>query len=374
MDLRRKRSRILIILAAAVLAVAPLKASGEVAPITEVEDKLTNITEEERKVLEELFALSQEISALETQEESINTEIDDLEVKIKALDQDIEAKQLDYNLRLKVLEQVLVNYQQNGPASYLEILLRADNLSDFIKSLNIIKDISHNVNQLLTTLKTDKQVLEEERDQLADNTAQLELRKQDLAATITEKEKVKKEQENYLTSLQTDKTFYQEKLNYLSKLWEECRSLFPSVSEEITSIIGAGYFTLEDLHLDSGFFTMTGYIAGNSFNQILSDNSTITQTIFRFEEDQVVIEVPEEHLILKGNFVIAGKSAIRYEVTEGTFYDMPLEEASIAELFAKGPLLIDFDTISGDMVIVDFELTDVWSTQDALNFVIIPQF
>lgn len=370
----RKRNRILAVLVAVMLLAIPLKASGEVAPITEVEDKIENISAKELGVLKELFTLSQEISALEDQEKSINTEIEALQVKIDILDRDIEDKQADYDLRLEVLEQVLVNYQRNGPASYLEILFRADNLSSFIKSLNIIKDISHNVNELLASLKESKRLLEEERKQMADSTALLEQRKQELAATINEKQKVIKEQEIYLSSLQTDKAYYQEQLNNLTQLWDECKSLFPGISQEITAIIGAGYFSLEDLHLDSGFFTMTGYIAGDSFNQILSDNSTITQTVFRFEEDQVVIEVPELHLVLKGNFVIAGRSAIQYEVTEGTFYDMPLEQSSIAELFDKGPLLIDFDTITGDMIIVDFELTDVWSTENALNFVIVPQF
>jgi peptidoglycan hydrolase CwlO-like protein len=374
MNIRKKRNAVILIFLAAALIFVPFKVYGEVAPITDVEDKLENITSEEMKVLQQLFTLSQEITGLEKQEGEINADIDELEVKISDLDKDIDEKQKDYDLQLGLLEQVLVNYQRNGPASYLEILLSADNLSTFLKSLNIMKDISHNVNQLLTTLQDGKKVLEEERNQLKNTTALLEQKKVDLVSTITEKEKVQIEQQDYLLSLQSDKAFYQEQLDNLTQRWEDCRLLFPSISDEISSIIGAGYFTLEDLNLDSSVLSMTGYIADDTFNRILTEHSTVTQTSFRFEEDQVVIEVPEEHLILKGNFIISGESAIQYEVTEGTFYDMPLEAASIDELFENGPLLIDFDAITGDMIIIDFELNDVWSTEDALNFVIIPKF
>ncbi len=376
MSIRRKRNQKIgwILILAIIILVFPFKASGEVKQITELEDRLENITEEEMDVLQELFRLSQEIDSLEQEEAKINREIEQLEAKIAALDKDIEGKQKDYDIQLTILEQVLVNYQRSGPASYLEILLKADNLSTFIKSLNIIKDISHNVNDLLVTVEDSKRILEEERSQLAQSTLLLEEKKENLVVTLKEKQEVQKEQESYLASLQTDKVYYQEQLANLTMLWEECRTLFPSISAEISSIVGEGYFTLEDLNLDSGFFTMSGYLEEETFNQILSEHSTITQTIFSYEEDQVMIEVPEEHLVLKGYFSISGESAIQYEVTEGTFYDMPLEQASIAELFLNGPLLIDFNAVTGDIIIIDFKLTEIWSTEEALNFVIIPQF
>jgi hypothetical protein len=87
-----------------------------------------------------------------------------------------------------------------------------------------------------------------------------------------------------------------------------------------------------------------------------------------------VIEVPEKHLVLTGDFIVAGDNAIQYEVKEGTFFEIPLENASIEELFQKGPLLINFKTIAGDMVMIDFSLNKVESLDGRLAFEIKPEW
>jgi peptidoglycan hydrolase CwlO-like protein len=372
-----KRINKLIAIAAAFilfLLLVPIQASGEVKPITDLEDKLTNISEEEKAVLEKLFALSQDIDALEQEEAVINGEIDALQQQTDQLGKEIVKKQSDYDKQLDILKQVLVSYQRGGPASYLEILLRAEDLASFLKSINIMKDISHNVNELLTSLQDGKKELQRKKDQLEADKVLLKQKEEELTANIHTKQQKQEEQETYLASLQEDRAFYQDQLDSVSQMWDNCKKLFPAVSKEISDIVGAGKFALEDLNLEYSLFSISGSLKEETFNQILSDNSALTLTFFHFEDDQVVIEVPEEHLVLKGNFIISGKNAIQYEVTEGTFYDMPLEAASITELFQNGPLLIDFSKVTGEMTIIDFTLTEVQSTQGELDFVIIPEF
>ncbi|HWT76373.1 MAG TPA: hypothetical protein VN258_16875 [Mobilitalea sp.] len=353
---------------------APPKASGEVQKVTDIEDKLEGISEEEKKVLADLFSIKQEIDGLELEETTISTKIRTLQSQTKDLEAQIENKQGEYDVQLEVLKQVMVSYQRGGPASYLEILLREDNLSEFLKSLNIMKDISHNVNELLTTLDKSKKELEAEKEQLSAKTVQIEQKKDELLKNLDAKQQLQQKQEDYLASLQEDRTHYQEQLDNITQMWTDCKSFFTDIVKELNRIIGSGYFTEADLNLDYGFFTVQGYLKEDTFNQVLSENSSITQTAFHFQGDQVVIEVPEKHLVLTGHFEIAGESAIKYVVEKGTFYDMPLEEASIEELFQNGPLLIDFKGITGDAVIVDFDINEVWSEDETLNFVIVPQF
>ena len=371
-----RRNRILALLGLILLIIGnmPLAAAGEVKPITDMEDKLEGISEEEKEVLEVLFRTEQEIDKTKKEEAAINSKIDDLEGQIKDLEFKIEKKQQDYDLQLDILKQVLVNYQRGGPASYLEILLGAKDLGVFLKSMNIIKDISHNVNDLLLSLEDGKAALLQEKDKLAEKTQLLEAQQEELLANILTQEELKKEQEIYLASLLEEREHYEEQLNNIRQLWTDCQVLFQDIVKDVTSIIEAGYFTMEDLNLDFGFFAVEGYMEEDTFNQILKEHATLTDTIFYYEDEKVILEVPQRHLVLSGNFVIDGKSSIRYEIEEGSFYGMPLEEASIEELFQNGPILIDFDLIAGDMDILDFEISEVYSTEDSLNFVIIPKF
>jgi hypothetical protein len=267
-----------------------------------------------------------------------------------------------------VLEQVLVYYQRGGPASYLEILLRTESFTDFLKSINVIKDISRNVSELLVTLEDGKKALQEEKQLRDEQMVLLEDKKNELEENLHKSELLRQEQEQYLVALQEDRVHYEEQLQNLEILWEDSRALFTDIVAEITRIIGEGYFGVEDLNLELGLFTMQGAIEEENFNNVLNENSALTDIIFRFKEGEVVIEVPEKHLVLYGDFVIAGDSAIRYEVKSGTFYELPLDEVAIAELFEKGPLLIDFATITGDTTIVDFTLQQVESEDTRLAF------
>jgi peptidoglycan hydrolase CwlO-like protein len=372
---KKIRNLMVMLLTFAVLTVSVTgQASGEVGPITDLEDKLGSISEKEKAVLNELFTLEQEIDSLEQEEGRINGDMEALQKQIAALGKKIDEKQQDYDMQLEILKKVLVQYQRGGPASYLEILLNADSLSEFIKSLNIIKDISHNINELLSSLETDKKVLKEEKSQLDDKNVLLEQKKNELAQNLRDKQKVQQAKEDYLASLKEDRKFYEDQLNNVKQVWEDCRSLFGTMVNEITDIIGSGYFTMEDLNLEYGIFTVQGCLKEETFNRILSEKSSLPQTILHFNEKQVVIEVPEKHLILNGNFIIDGESAIRFEVESGTFYDMPLVASAIEELFQNGPLMIDFKSIAGDMVIIDFKINEVESKAGTLNFVIMPQF
>lgn len=363
---------ILIVLLLLSTMIPAIRVLGSAQPITDTKDKLEGISQEEKKSLETLFTLSQKIIELEQEEAVLSDEIETMKNQIADLESEIEEKQQDYDMQLEIFENVLVHYQRGGPASYLEILLNAKDLTEFLKRINLIKDFSRNLGDLLDSLQKGKKVLEDENTILKEKVQLLVQKKSKLLEHMEKTQALKQEQEDYLKSLQEEQVYYQEQLDNLVTLWNDCTVIFGEISKEITRIIGEGYFTPEDLNLSFGFTKMQGAINGEFFNQIIKKNSTLPETIFRFHEEQVIIEVPEKHLILTGKFIIASDSSIQYKVDAGTFYDMPLEAASIKELFKDGPLLIDFKTISGDLVIIDFILNWIRNEEGQLAFEIKP--
>lgn len=363
-----------LVLCLIMILLVPSHAAGEVATITELKEKLDNISEVEKAVLTELFTIEQEITALEADEKKISAEIEQLKRSIKQLTASIEEKQGSYDKQLDILEQVLVNYQRRGPASYLEIILQAKDLSSFIKCLNILKDISHNTNELLNELKEGKQELEAEKSSMETENSLLEQKLVTLEEDLEKKQQLQKKKEDYLAALIQDSDNFSQQLELVAGMWEKSTKLFSEISKEITDIIGAGYLTVDDLHIKLGFFNITGYIDEETFNRVLAENSRLAKTNFSFEEDSVVIDVPQERLLLKGNFVISGKNAVSFVTDEGYFYDLPLEQTSIDELFAYGPLTINFDLIAEDIITIDFKITDIVTEDGKLSFSIVPQF
>ena len=367
-------SMVAIILMSLTYNLFPNMASGEVKPITEIKEKLEGISEEEKKILKELFTIRQEIYEKEKEEARISGEINILEKDIDKIRIGIDEKQKDYDDNLQLLKQVLQLYQRGGPASYLEILLGAKDLRTFLNGLNLIKDISRNVDELLTSLEEDKKNLQDEKAILDSQMIQLEQKMIDLQRPIEEKLALKLKMEEYLANLQEEKEDYEEQLKDLEQLWGECKLLFSNIVSEMTRIVGEGHFKDEDLNLSFGLFRINGLIHEDTFNRIIKEHSNLPETNIHFSKDQVQIQVPDWKLVLTGNFIIEGNTSIRFVVKEGTFYGLPLEESSLEELFEQGPLFIDLKDMAGDMVTIDFYLHDVDTLEDNLKFTIIPVF
>ncbi len=368
MNMRKYWKGVLALLIIPTLLLTPVNVAADIKPIEDTQGKLDDISEEEKNVLNDLFAITQRIEELETEETELNQNIIELQEQITNIQNEIGEKQKVYDEKLTVLEQVLTIYQRGGPASYLEILLNADSLSTFLKSINAIKDISHNVGELLDTLKQEKKVLNQEKAELEEKEDRLKNTKDALVKNLEDSRQLRKQREEYLISLQEQRVHYEEYLSVLKSMWGDATELFTQIVAEISRVVAEGYLTYEDLNMKAGLITMQGTIIQEEFNRILKDNSELPDDIFRFEKGEVVLEVPDMQLVLHGNFVIDSKTAIRYEVTSATFYGMPLDDISQRELFEKGPLLLDFDVIAGDMIILDYTIKKVESTEQQLNF------
>lgn len=352
------------------------RAKGEVKPIEEAEEKLQGISEQEKQTLEKLFLITQEIEEMERREARIGEEIEELTLEIEKLDINIKKEQENYDSYLSLLKQVLVSYQRGGPASYIDIILKAEDLTSLIKSLNLIKDISRNTGELLASIEESKLYLEQQRQNLSDSKIKLEAKHEELKISITEKQNRVAELESFLDSLAEEKELFEEHLNNLKLMWENSKKLFSAIVDEYARIISEGHFQSEDLNLEFSLFSLTlkGFINEDVFNKRINDNSNLSEMIFHFEKEGIRLEVPDNKLVLIGDFEIREGTALEFVPREGTFYDMALEKESIQELFKTRPMLIDFETVAGDMIYMNFELKEVYSQDGNVYFTINTDF
>lgn len=369
MNLKKcKYSLIFILILGISILIKPYYAIGDVKPIEEANEQLQGISKEEQQILGELFILTQEIEEMEREEARISGEINELIIKIDLLDKSIAKEQENYDIYLNIMEQVLTSYQRGGPASYLDILLSAKDLTSFIKSLNLIKDISKNTGDLLASIEESKIILEEKRQVHTESIILLEAKREELKEPIATKKRLVREQEDYLGSLAEKKELYQQHLDNLQLMWNNLKELFSEIVDEFARIISEGHFTMDDMNLQFGFFSVKGSIHEDTFNRIMNDNSTLANIAFSFDEDTIRVEVPDNNLVLNGFFELEGNSTLLFIPNSGTFYGMALEKESIDELFRNGPLIIDFEQVAGDLVSIDIKLKDVKTIDGYIEF------
>ncbi|HHU70671.1 MAG TPA: hypothetical protein GXZ21_01390 [Clostridiales bacterium] len=364
---------LIIMLMTPMISNAPL-VTGDVKPIEEAKDSLEGITNEEKAVLEELFFITQKIEAMELEEMKLSEEIANLQIEINNIQNRIVDMQKDYDEQLGILEEFLVLYQKGGSTSYLEILLNSKSLKDLLKTINIFRDISRNLGELLASIEDRKNALEEVEIQLVEGIKSLEQKKIELQEPIRKQRELKKEQEDYLAALKVDREYYEEQLRGLESLWEANKELFTQIVSELNRIAAEGIFTDEDLNIRLSFLTIKGSLTDDRFNEILNENSNLTDILYTFGPDKIRMEVPDNRLILIGDFILVDDKVLEFVPLEGSFYDMELEKSSLEELFHNEKLIIDFEELAGDSVIIDFKLKKVQIGDGTLDFDITPIF
>ncbi|MBP7174967.1 MAG: hypothetical protein KBA53_01960 [Thermoclostridium sp.] len=357
----------LIIFASILTSVFPYQAISEVQPIEEVEGKIREISEVEKAVLEDLFTLSQQIDEMEKKETQINEQIDKLETELETLSERIVQNQESYELQRDVLKRVLINYQKRGPASYLETFLSAGNLTTFLKSLNILKDMSRNSKKLLASITEAKKQLEAEKEQLAQKQAQVVQTKQELEKAISELLVLKKEQQKILASLADQRETFEQELNYIETMWDEIKVLFGSIIDYFNTIVVRGNLPLDKLNLKLEFPRVRGTLTDEVLNEVLASQPDLPVMYFHFHPEIIDVEVPEKQLALKCHFIIEDKSSITFIIDEGTFYGMPLTESSIGELLENGTLRLDFKELMGFITVESAQTFEGY-----MDFVIAP--
>lgn len=329
--------------------------SSEVEPIKEVEGKIQQISEVEKAVLQDLFTLSQQIDEMEKKEEEINNQIQKLKNDIDTLSDRIEENQQSYELQREVLKKILVNYQKRGPASYLETFLSAGNLTTFLKSLNILKDMSKNSRELLSSIEKAKKQLEMEKDQLAEKEALVIKTKDELEKAISEMLALKEEQEKILASLADQRETFESELVYIETMWDESKVLFANIIQHFNTIISRGNLPVDKLSIRLEFPWIRATLTEEVLNEVLGSHPDLPAIVFHFHPDEIDVEVPEKQLSLKCHFVIENRSSITFIIDEGSFYGMPLTQSSIGELLENGTLKLDFEELLGAITVESAE-------------------
>ncbi|KAB3526354.1 coiled-coil domain-containing protein [Alkaliphilus serpentinus] len=344
-------------------------ATGQMEPHTEIHERLKEISEEERRVLESLFTLTQDIEAMEMEEEEITQEIDEINKEMRELEELLSRQEVTYSKKRKDLELVLQSYQRRGPGTYLEILLNSQSLGDFLRRLNTLRDLTKNTGDLLEEMEESKAQIQADKLKLDSMGDFLLEKQQDLRETLISKNILKEELNQRLAALEDEREVYQRNLENVTLLWNQLKPLFIQVTGEFTTMIEEGNLPPEALETTFQFPRIKGTINEDAFNHLIEDNAKLPELEFSFNVGAIEMSLPSHRLLLQGSFQIVDGNILRYVVKEGAFYGLPLEDASLEELFKEGYLEINLKPLLGKNRITSIEMKDGY-----IEMLVVPVF
>lgn len=120
------------------------------------EAEITRYEQEIRQINEEIKALDRQISQTQEELNSIQNKINDLKVQIEENRQALEEARLQLSQYEEDLAARVKDQYMSGEVSYLDVLFGSEDISDFLKRVDIVQSV-HNKDKELIDL-TDKQI------------------------------------------------------------------------------------------------------------------------------------------------------------------------------------------------------------------------
>lgn len=344
---------LILILSITITSIVFVNAEEEI----DFDEKLSSISEEEKRIVEELFIQLQEIEGLERDYIAISEDIEELRMDVGDIEIRIQNEEEKYNSNLNILEEVLRSYQRMGPASYLEIILESNNISDFLRRINVIRDLAKNTGDLLDSIDEIKATLVEEKQNLYEKLTLIEERQRSLKETLDQKNLLVKEQEEYLRSLEADREYYEMYLNSLADMMVKLEDLFDILKVELPGIISSSNVSLDELNPTLSLQGIKLTISEDLFNQFLGNHEGLPAMEFEFDSKNIIMTIGEYSISLIGDFSIYENHSIEFIIHQVRFYDFVLEEKTVKDLIGDS-IIFDFERVLNGSSIKDVKIID----------------
>lgn len=336
--------------------------AGQTDAFSEIQEKLTGVSQEEKTVLEKLFILVQETEEMEREEKEIAREIVRIQEEVQNLTGLIAREEASYENKQDVLKQVLKSYQRRGPGSYLEIMLNSDSLAAFLRRINTMRDLARNTGELMDVMEESREKLAGEKTKLGEKLIGIEEKQLALKETLSKKKQLKEEQEKYLASLQEEGHYYREQLEQIEEEWTELKTLFPELVRGVSQIVEEGdlegSLPADAVKITFSFSGIKGTIDEKTFNQIISGYTSLPEFVVGFQPGKLEIRLPKRNLVLTGTFAIVEGKILKFEGEEGSFYGLPLKTGAIDELFREGQLVFNLEPLMGGNILYGIEIQE----------------
>lgn len=188
----------------------------------EIKQQLNNTVIEKNKTLTELEKINRQLNTVQNDLAAINTEIAETEEKITFTVTEIDNKQRDYEGRMLIFSQRLVDMYEYGDVSFLEVLLQASDLRDFLTRFEYLKYIAGNDQKMLDEVIALKDKLEEEKVSLETMKSTLEVKQKEQLAKSAELETASNQKEAVVAEINAQQDTYYDMLDAIE---EESRQI-----------------------------------------------------------------------------------------------------------------------------------------------------
>ncbi len=225
--------------------------------LQEATDELHSIQNQKSANIEQINNLNSQISSYEEELDQLEAQINDLNTQITTKQDEIAQKEKDYEENKQLLDKRLVAMYKTGKMSYLDVLLNAEGLSDFISKYYLISKLTEHDTALLDKIVSEKQEIEKAKTELESKRVEvqaskqtIEVRKNELASVSAQKRSVvsqlsaeERTVQEELDAIESDKAAIRRRLNQIAaqEAAAAARASGKSASSAAASVSASGF-------------------------------------------------------------------------------------------------------------------------------------
>ncbi len=243
------------------------------AKIEEAEEAQEAVQEELTETLQEIQELTSQISEYEAQIEELDNQLSELEDSIEETEAELEEAEKEYAEQQETLQARIVAQYEAGETTYLDVILGGGSLWDMISNWQIVSDIAELDNQLLESIETSKNEIEEAKSSLETSKEQLEALKSSKESTTEALKNSQELKEEKVAELSEEEQSLQEEIDELTAANEELTEELDQKEQEYKAQLEA---------LQNGTASLTGGedFGGSGVLQCPVKSGTITATMY----------------------------------------------------------------------------------------------
>ena len=142
------------------------------------EAQQAEVEEDLSEAMQEIANLDTQISANESEIQTLETQINDLQTSIDQKEVEIQKKQEEYDENEALLSERLVVMYEKGETSFLDLLFSSEGLVDFLSNYYSLSQLAECDMELLESINTEKQEIENAKAELEKQTKSITLQQQ----------------------------------------------------------------------------------------------------------------------------------------------------------------------------------------------------
>lgn len=181
--------------------------------LQEATDELHSIQNQKSANIEQINNLNSQISSYEEELDQLEAQINDLNTQITTKQDEIAQKEKDYEENKQLLDKRLVAMYKTGKMSYLDVLLNAEGLSDFISKYYLISKLTEHDTALLDKIVSEKQEIEKAKTELESKRVEVQASKQTIEVRRNELASVSAQKRSVVSQLSAEERSVQEELD-----------------------------------------------------------------------------------------------------------------------------------------------------------------